>query len=150
MATNAYRNQDLSPDSLMSLIRRVRTFCEQKETEIRGQTGLSEPQYSCLRQVPPDEPVLTGDLSRRAGLSPSRGGRVVEELVQAGFLKRQPAPDDRRAQFLVLTASGKAVRRRIDRLVCRCDEILWQRLPAQDLERALDGLKVLVEVIEAE
>lgn len=133
----------------MALIRRVRLFCQAKEAEIRARTGLTEPQFTFLRLMPSTGMVRTGDLSRMAGLSPSRGGRVADEMVRLGHLDRVPDPDDRRVLALRLAPKGRATLRRIDDLVGRCDEVLWQRLPAPDLDNVVEALKVLVRTIEA-
>ena len=148
MATIAHSKDDLSPDSLMALIRRVRGFCELKEADIRNRTGLTEAQYSFLRVMPIGGPLRTGELCRLGGLSPSRGGRVIDEMVREGFLSRVEDPEDRRIQTLNLAQKGLAARRQILALITRCDEILWERLSAPDLEKVLGGLKALASVIE--
>jgi DNA-binding MarR family transcriptional regulator len=130
MANNAPGKDKHGTSSLMTLVRRVRVFCEEKESEIREQAGLSEAQYAVLSAMPPDEAVVTGELCRRVGVSPSRGGRVIDELVRLGFLQRTAGPEDRRVLVLTLSARGKTVRRRIERLICRCDDVFRGKLSA--------------------
>ncbi|MBI5486358.1 MAG: MarR family transcriptional regulator [Deltaproteobacteria bacterium] len=148
MANDASSNEQVGADSLMTLVRRVRSFCEEKEGEIRDQAGLSEAQYAVLSAMPAGEAVVTGELCRRVGVSPSRGGRVIDELVRVGFLRRAGGPGDRRVLLLTLSARGRAVRRRIERLVCRCDDVLRGKLSATDHARVVGGLRTLVATIE--
>ena len=75
---------------------------------------------------------------------------MVDELVGLGFLKRATDDADRRVQPLTLTTRGRDVRRQIVALACRCDEILWKRLSAPDLEKVVGGLQTLTRVIEEE
>lgn len=134
----------------MTLVRRVRAFCEEKEAEIRDQAGLSEAQYAVLSEMPADEAIVTGELCRRVWVSPSRGGRVIDELVRLGFLRRTAGPGDRRVLLLTLSAQGKAVRRRIEQLICRCDDVFRGKLSAADHARVLGGLRTLVATFEGE
>jgi DNA-binding MarR family transcriptional regulator len=48
-------------------------------------------------------------------LTISRGGmtKLVDRLEDAGLLKREPAPDDRRGSFAVLTAAGERMLKRM-------------------------------------
>ncbi|MBI5502925.1 MAG: MarR family transcriptional regulator [Deltaproteobacteria bacterium] len=148
MATNATGNEQAGTESLMTLVRRVRSFCEAKEGEIREQAGLSEAQYAVLSAMPAGEAVVTGELCRRVGVSPSRGGRVIDELVRLGFLQRAAGAGDRRVLLLTLSARGRVVRRRIERLVCRCDDVLRGKLSAADHALVVGGLRTLLATIE--
>ena len=48
-----------------------------------------------------------GQLSDRVVLSRTRVSRLVDELVAAGLVAREPNPDDGRSAFAVLTAEGR-------------------------------------------
>src|SRR2546427_3247869 len=50
-----------------------------------------------------------------ANLTISRGGmtKLVDRLEQAGLLRREPTPDDRRGAYAVLTAAGEATLKRM-------------------------------------
>jgi DNA-binding MarR family transcriptional regulator len=52
------------------------------------------------------------DLSARVVLSRSRVSRVVDDMVRAGLVRRDPDPDDRRSSFAVITDAGRAALRR--------------------------------------
>jgi DNA-binding MarR family transcriptional regulator len=147
MATNATGKDQPDTGSLMTLLRRVRAFCEEKEAEIRDQAGLSEAQYAVLSELPGGGTIATGELCRRVGVSPSRGGRVIDELVRLGFLERSAGAGDRRVLLVALSARGRAVRGRIDRLVRRCDDVLRGKLSAADHARVVGGLQALVATI---
>jgi DNA-binding MarR family transcriptional regulator len=48
------------------------------------------------------------EVARRAGISKQAVGQLVDELVAAGFLTREPDPDDGRAQRVCFTDDGLA------------------------------------------
>jgi len=61
----------------------------------------------------PQRRVRLGQLA--ANLTISRGGmtKLLDRLEEAGLLRREPAPDDRRGTYAVLTAAGEAMLRRM-------------------------------------
>jgi DNA-binding MarR family transcriptional regulator len=52
------------------------------------------------------------ELAERLGVTKQAALKVVDEMEAHGLVERTPAPDDRRAKVLRLTARGEAVRRR--------------------------------------
>ena len=65
-----------------------------------------------VRQSPQRRARL-GELA--AKLTISRGGmtKLVDRLEQAGLLRREPSPDDRRGAYAALTTEGEAMLRRM-------------------------------------
>lgn len=56
----------------------------------------------------PERRMRMSDLSEKVVLSRTRVSRVVDELVRAGLVERQPDPADGRASFAVLTPTGRS------------------------------------------
>jgi DNA-binding MarR family transcriptional regulator len=61
----------------------------------------------------PQRRARLGELA--ANLTISRGGmtKLVDRLERAGLLRREPAPDDRRGSYAVLTAAGETALKRM-------------------------------------
>jgi DNA-binding MarR family transcriptional regulator len=61
----------------------------------------------------PQRRARLGELA--AKLTISRGGmtKLVDRLEQAGLLRREPTPDDRRGSYAVLTAAGEMTLKRM-------------------------------------
>jgi len=51
--------------------------------------------------------LTMGQLGDRVVLSRTRVSRLVDELVRAGLVEREPNPDDRRSAFARLTREGR-------------------------------------------
>ncbi len=66
-----------------------------------------------LRQLAEAGPVRSGELAARLQVEAPHVSRQVHRLRQAGYVDRVPDPDDRRAQLIELTPSGKAASDRI-------------------------------------
>ena len=63
--------------------------------------------------VAPDRRLRMHELARAVILSRSGLTRLVDRLEEAGFLRREPDPADRRGSFAVLTDEGAEMRKRM-------------------------------------
>src|SRR5215216_6086445 len=61
----------------------------------------------------PDRRLRVNELAREVVLSPTAMSRFVDRVEAAGCVRREPDPDDRRAQQIVLTDEGAALLRRM-------------------------------------
>jgi len=127
----------------------LRSCCERMEQQVREQAGLTEAQCWLLTCMPADEPVSTGQVCVDAGLSPSRGGRIVEELVKSGLLARRPDPADRRVARVGLTERGRAIKRQVDEMLQACEAEVVSRLAPTELATVETGLALLLRALDA-
>ena len=56
----------------------------------------------------PDRRMRMSELAEKVVVSRTRVSRVVDELVRAGLVERQPDPADGRASYAVLTTTGRS------------------------------------------
>ena len=66
-----------------------------------------------LQQLDEAGPVRPGELAARLGVEGPHVTRQVQRLQQAGYADRGPDPDDRRAQLIQVTPTGRAAADRI-------------------------------------
>ena len=74
---------------------------------------LDRAAVALLRQIADSEPLRPGELANRLGVEASHVTRTVQQLQKTGYVTRVPDPDDRRAQRIELTETG---RQAIDRV----------------------------------
>lgn len=85
------------------------------------------------------------DLGEAVVLSRTRVSRVVDELVRAGFVRKEPNPDDGRSSFAVLTDEGRsALRRAAPIYLTAIRRWFIDALPASDLPVLRDALESVV------
>jgi DNA-binding MarR family transcriptional regulator len=95
----------------------------------------------------PDRRLRLADMAKAALLSRSGLTRLVDRLEEAGLLVRQPAEDDGRGAFAVLTPAGLQAMRRCWRVYgAEIEARVGRRLTATEA-RTLRGL--LARVVEA-
>src|SRR3954466_8502929 len=61
----------------------------------------------------PERALRVNELAREVVLSPTAMSRFVDRAEAAGYVRREPDPDDRRALQVVLTDAGLALLRRM-------------------------------------
>ncbi len=94
-------------EALGVLLRRTtRTQLHRRLTEGMGE-ALDETTYPVLSALARTGPRSAADLAPEVGIDRSGVTRRASRLEEAGLVRREPDPDDRRAQLLVLTDRGR-------------------------------------------
>lgn len=149
MTNIAKHNQAPSEkEALLTGITRLGRCCERITREISAHTRLSEAQCAFLQAAPADRSIVNGELCRQVGLSPSRGSRVIDELVQGGWVDRAADPADRRIIRLMLSPTGRALKDEIAALAARCEATLTSQLNEAELATVKAGMTLLLNAME--
>jgi DNA-binding MarR family transcriptional regulator len=123
-------------DQLQGLTRRLR----RAQAERLAPLGLTPAQERALRLIARDEePPRMTELADRLGIVPRSLTTVIDALEQAGLVRRDIDPRNRRAILLRLTDQGAAVRDDLREARRRAAEDLFAPLPETDRE-TLAGL----------
>lgn len=73
--------------------------------------------------------------------------RVLDQLIDLGYIERLDDPADRRAKVIVLTDAGTAIGRRLATDLDRLRRRLFEGIPAADLEVCIKAFDVMVSNI---
>jgi DNA-binding MarR family transcriptional regulator len=84
------------------------------DRELQEAHGLPLTWYDVLLELnaAPERRLTMGQLGFVAAVSRTRVSRVVDELVRAGLVAREPNPDDGRSAFAALTPTGRTALRK--------------------------------------
>ena len=92
--------------------------------------------------------LLMNELAQTLVLIPSNLTRLVDRLENAGYVRREPCPEDRRATYAVVTEPGKAaLKAAVQGHNRRVHEHFMQYLTDEDVQ-ALG--RILSKVLDAE
>jgi DNA-binding MarR family transcriptional regulator len=76
---------------------------------LADQVGLHPTDVQCIALLDLEPgPVTTGEIARLTGLSSGSASRLVDRLEKAGFVQRQPDPNDRRRALVALAPDAAA------------------------------------------
>ena len=98
-----------------------------------------------LGQLAEAGPVRSGELATRLEVEAPHVTRQVQRLQQAGYVDRAPDPDDRRAQLIQLTPSGRAASDRIREAGTAGMQAALAHWPPQELHQLATLLHRMVD-----
>jgi DNA-binding MarR family transcriptional regulator len=82
-------------------------FAEFREELVESGYGDIRPTHGCVFRFIREEPLRLTELATLAGMTKQSSGEVIDNLVDLGYVKRVPDPQDRRAKLLCLTERGE-------------------------------------------
>ena len=101
---------DKDPDVLAfgTLLSTYRSVERVLKAELKRRSGMSHTWFDALIRIAltPEKVITMGELSALTSLSSGGMTRLIDRLVEAGYVERRGSPSDRRVQFAALTASG--------------------------------------------
>lgn len=108
---------------------------------IRGVTGeayaaidIGSTQAKFLRYIGANSHISQAQLARATDTAPTLTGRVLEPLIEYGWVRRKRSSEDRRQYVLELTASGNRMRERVEAVRSQVIESLARVLDDKDAE----------------
>lgn len=90
------------------------------------------------------------DLGRRAGLEPSSMTGLLDRMERDGLIRREPDPDDRRAQQIFITEAGQLVEEPVLAVVDEMLSTVTEGIDPEDLRVTKRTLRALLARAEAE
>lgn len=110
-------------------------------SESRREAGLGESEIMVLNAVvEADRPPTASQIARSFGVARQLVQRAADSLEAAGLIATAPNPDHKRAQLLVATAAGTAVKRKAD--AC-ADAVAADLTAGMDLDAAREATRAL-------
>ena len=132
---------------LFELIITLRKKCLQTEEAIRSELKLTPGEFNGLLSIESGEKVPGLVFSHRLGLSASRGSRVLNRMLDNGYITLSTVPDDRRSAEASLTHKGTRMRQSILELMEACEKKIVSQLSGKETELVMRTLQRLVEVM---
>lgn len=109
--------------------------------------GEVRPAYgSVLLPLFEEDDLRMGEIARRSRMSKQTMTTLIRAVERDGLVKRQPDPVDGRATRVSLTARGRAVRPRAERVLGELDALVGARLSTDELSRLRQSLEEVMEL----
>jgi len=120
-------------------------FAEFRVELEKSEYGDIRPTHGCVFRFVQDEGLRLTEIAERAKLTKQSVGEIVDDLVQRGYAKRIPDPDDRRAKLICLTERGEAAQAHGRKLFAKVEKRWAERYGAERIA----ALRELLEEIAA-
>src|SRR5580692_3914076 len=103
------------------LIRRLNQIAVAIFLEETAELGLTTVQYAALHVIDEKPGIDQVTLSKMVAFDKTTLVKVINRLVEKGFITRKLSPTDRRRHELATTAKGSELIRKIVSLIDRCE-----------------------------
>ena len=131
---------------LVDLIIELKKDCLIDEKQIRALCNVSLAEYKAVMEIGTTEKITCNVLSKKMGLSNSRGSRIIDGLVRKGYLLRVTNSEDRRSFVLSLSSKGAEIKKQIEQERNNCEYRLRKNLSAREVELIKEGLELIAKV----
>jgi len=136
--------------NLVDLIIELKKGCMEDEEQIRTLCNVSLAEYKAVMGIDTTEGITCNVLSKKMGLSPSWGSRIIDGLVRKKYLKRMTNSEDRRSFVLSLSPKGTKIKEQIDRERNNCERRIREKLSTEELELIKEGLELVIKIFHQE
>ncbi len=133
--------------SIVELIFELKFTCMSKEESIREELKLSPSEYRGLLTIQPQQVVSCMQMSNDMGLSKSRGSRVIDKLIESGYLKEAKNDGDKRVFNVKLTPKGLNAIKKINNVMSECENAILKNIPPEELRTFTKTLHKISEII---
>ncbi len=116
-----------------------------RESEL---TDISVAYFAVLHALWENDGMSISDLGEKAQLEKSTMTSLIDRMEGARLLRREDHPTDRRAYRICLTARGKELEKKLDRVVNRAYQHLTKGIAEKDLQKSIEICKQLVQNAE--
>lgn len=131
---------------LIDLIVELKRGCLADEQQIRTICNISLAEYKGITEIGIEEQITCNALAKKMGLSPSRGSRVIENLVRKGYFLRRTHPQDRRSFVVSLSSKGIKIKKQIERERSNCESRIRKYLSEQEIDFIKEGLELITKI----
>lgn len=111
-------------------------------------SAISLAEWRTLALVTNFGPLSVKSLARHAGLDFGQTSRLVSRMCDSGLIEKQRG-DDARSVILSVTASGRALHRRLWSVAMRCNDDFLKSLSAASRKGLLEALDTLSAAAKA-
>jgi DNA-binding MarR family transcriptional regulator len=135
-------------ESLANLTFNLLARCQEKEAWLAERHGLFQAEFKCLRLFGVDENLSNKEIAKRMNLSEGRLTRIMDGLVQKGYMKREIDKSDRRNMKLSLFRRGKMLTNKLNKAFVEIHSEILQEIDISQHESLITAMGNLNYAVE--
>ena len=133
---------------IIEAITLLKNACLENEANIQKELHLTPAEFNGLISIEDGEVISCQSLSKKMGLSISRGSRVINKLIDKQYLKGKKLPDDKRCSQISLTKKGQGARLQMMKSIDECEKKITATLSNDQIIETKKCLLRLISLIE--
>ena len=132
--------------NLVDLLIELKKGCMEDEEQIRTLCNISLAEYKAVMEIDTTEKITCNVLSKKMGLSPSRGSRIIDGLVRKKYLIRMTNSEDRRSFVLSLSPKGTKIKDQIEQERNNCEKRIREKLSTKEFGLIKESLELVTKI----
>ncbi|MHA6622292.1 MarR family winged helix-turn-helix transcriptional regulator [Pseudonocardia sp. DLS-67] len=136
-------------DAINQAIRLLSLRHRARASALLAPLGLHPGQEALLLELARTGPMIQAQLSDALAVEPPSVTLMTRKLEASGYVRRTPAPSDKRASIVELTGSGQALAERVKQLWCALAEETVAGLPARTVAELPGVLATLTANVDS-
>ena len=132
--------------SLIDSILELKNRCNLAD-EIGREYKLNPKEIECVLEIGAGDGICSKNLSKSIGLSPSRGSRIINNLIDRGLIESMICRGDKRYIELSLTEDGRVCLDAIERKKHACEREILGALNSEEQTTVAEGIDLLLKVL---
>ncbi len=122
--------------------------CQEKEDWLAEKLGLFQTEFKCLRLFGTDKSLNNKEIAKRMNVSEGRLTRIIDGLVQKGYMKREIDQTDRRYIRVTLSRRGKIHTHKLDKAFNEIHNEILQDIDVSQHESLITAMEHLLTATE--
>ena len=135
-------------EALANLTFNLLARCQEKENRLAESHNLLEAEFKCFRLMSSEESLNNKDIAKRMKLSPGRVTRIMDGLVEKGYMEREIDKDDRRNMIITLSRKGKILAHKINGAYVKIHKEILQDIDTSQHKALIIAMEHLHAAVE--
>ena len=125
----------------------LKNSCLENDEIIRKELNLSPAEMNGLLRLEKNECLNCQALSKKLGLSVSRGSRVINKLIEKGYFEESKEESDKRCSKIKLSDTGIKIKSKLNDLIDQCEKKIISKMKKSEIKNVKDTLEKLISII---
>lgn len=132
---------------ILDFLYELKKKCISNDDVFLSQSDLTQAEYHFFIALGSFDEINSNAVAKKMDLSLSRISRVIDKLVNKGYLSRTIDNSDRRAIKLELTKEGKKVKSEIEDYRKECELKIMKNVSSTELETIKKSFNTILELL---
>lgn len=129
--------------TMFELILSIKRKCQANEDRIQDELNISQAEFNGLMVLNGEDNVPGSVFAERMGLSASRGSRVLNKLMNSGYVNAEFKPGDRRSISISLTKEGREMKTKLYNRMQVCEDRICSHFDECNIQKIKEALELL-------
>ena len=142
-------NKKINSKELSNITALLFNNCQEKEVIHASRFAVSVVEFKCLKTILDSKKLTVNQLAKEMSLTSGRITRLIDGLVDKGFVTRESGKEDRRKYFLSLTKKGEKISNELVKGHLIIHQQILEKIDEKYHRSMIKGLELLSNAVES-